>query len=58
MKDDLSEKGYLFTDGIGQISKDLFESICKQFKEVDINCCLQIRYKGAKGVLLLNEELE
>lgn len=42
------------------ISRVLFDDICKKFKtmKMDINCCLQIRYKGAKGVLLVNEELE
>lgn len=59
-KDDLSIKKFLFTDGIGMISKDLFEDICKQFEKINIrmNCCLQIRFKGAKGVLLLNETLD
>lgn len=55
-KDDFSARGFPFTDGIGKISKDLFEAICEQFKKINIHfsCCLQIRYKGAKGVLLLN----
>ena len=26
--------------------------------KLNINCCIQIRYKGAKGVLLLNENLK
>lgn len=60
VEDDVSAKKYLFTDGIGMISKDLFEAIRKQFETLNIHmsCCLQIRYKGAKGVLLLNELLE
>lgn len=57
--DDSSAKKFLFTDGIGMVSRDLFEAIQKQFGGINVrmNCCLQIRYKGAKGVLLLNELL-
>ena len=49
-------KGYMFTDGIGKISEDLLErlSLKLQIKNLSV---IQIRYKGAKGIFVLDSTL-
>ena len=53
--EDVEGNGYLFTDGIGQISNDLLQKYVDSLKTSDLQkqhiCCLQIRYEGSKGVL-------
>lgn len=41
----------MFTDGIGKISADLIERISLKLSIKDLSI-LQIRYKGAKGILV------
>ena len=54
--DERSETGYLYTDGIGKISADLIEkmSLKLQIRELSV---IQMRYKGAKGVLAMDNDL-
>jgi RNA-dependent RNA polymerase len=52
--DILTENGYNFTDGIGKISKDLVNSISLELKLTELSV-IQIRYLGAKGILVLDE---
>ena len=54
--DERSEAGHLYTDGIGKISADLIEkmSLRLQIRELSV---IQMRYKGAKGVLSLESDL-
>jgi RNA-dependent RNA polymerase len=46
----------MFTDGIGKISSDLMERISLKLSIRDLSI-LQIRYKGAKGLLVLDPRL-
>lgn len=55
--DDRSTKGYLFTDGIGKISANLLERLSLKLKIRDLSV-IQVRYKGAKGILVLDRNLE
>lgn len=54
--DELSDQGYMFTDGIGKISAYLLEmiSLSLSIRELSV---IQMRYKGAKGVLALDPSL-
>ncbi len=46
----------MFTDGIGKISKDLIDRMALRLGLKDLSI-IQIRYLGAKGLLVLDEEL-
>ena len=52
----MSPKNYMYTDGIGKISKDLIERIGLKLSIRELSI-LQIRYKGAKGLLVMNPKL-
>lgn len=45
-----------FTDGIGKISKDLLEKVSLKLNIRDLTV-IQVRYLGAKGLLVLDPEL-
>ena len=54
--DIMSENNFNFTDGIGKISRDLVESISLKLGLTELSV-IQIRYLGAKGILVLDETL-
>lgn len=45
-----------FTDGIGKISEDLLENVSLNLNIRDLTV-IQVRYLGAKGILVLDKEL-
>ncbi|KAH6941071.1 hypothetical protein HPB50_013214 [Hyalomma asiaticum] len=49
---------YVFSDGIGMISRSLMEKVCKQLGLEELPSAIQIRYAGYKGVLCMNPELQ
>ncbi len=56
-KDILTPKeGFNFTDGIGKISKNLIDKIALELGIKNLSV-IQMRYKGAKGVLSLHTDL-
>ena len=57
--DDLkTEKGDLYNDGCGMISYELMKEICNNMNKGEFASAIQIRYKGAKGVLVVNPKIE
>ncbi|CAD8212997.1 unnamed protein product [Paramecium octaurelia] len=63
IKDDLVDNNKkLFTDGIGKISQDLIDVIRQKVKVKGNSkskiSAIQVRYEGAKGLLVLDENLE
>ncbi|CAK92037.1 unnamed protein product (macronuclear) [Paramecium tetraurelia] len=54
--DKVGDNGKLYTDGIGKISRNLIEMIRVEMNNHTISA-IQVRYHGAKGVLLLNDDL-
>ncbi|XP_075528530.1 uncharacterized protein LOC142560369 [Dermacentor variabilis] len=48
---------YVFSDGIGMISRSLMAKACEQLGLEELPSAIQIRYAGYKGVLCLNPEL-
>jgi RNA-dependent RNA polymerase len=52
----MSENSFNFTDGIGKISRDLIESISLKLGLTELSV-IQIRYLGAKGIMVLDETL-
>lgn len=46
----------MFTDGIGKVSADLMERISLRLSIRELSV-LQIRYKGAKGILVKDPKL-
>jgi RNA-dependent RNA polymerase len=46
----------MYTDGIGKLSADLLERISLKLQIKDLSV-LQIRYKGAKGILVVDHTL-
>lgn len=49
--------GKMFSDGIGMISADLALAIEEQLDLSDV-CALQVRYQGAKGLLMVDRTLK
>ena len=57
--DDLkTEKGDLYNDGCGMISYELMKEICNNLNKGEFASAMQIRYKGAKGVLVVNPNIK
>jgi RNA-dependent RNA polymerase len=56
MDDDRSTKGYMYTDGIGKVSKNLLDKISLKLQIRDLSV-VQVRYKGVKGILVLDSTL-
>ena len=57
--DDLkTEKGDLYNDGCGMISYELMKEICDNLNKGEFASAMQIRYKGSKGVLVVNPKIE
>ena len=58
--DDVKKNGYTFSDGIGLISKDLFDSVIKiiHIKEAQKICALQVRIGGCKGVIAVDPNIK
>jgi len=46
----------MYTDGIGKISEDLLERISLKLQIRDL-AVIQVRYKGAKGILVQDKSL-
>lgn len=53
-----AEKNYIFNDGCGMISLDLLKEICSNLNKGVYASAIQVRYKGAKGVLVVNPTIE
>ena len=57
--DDLkTKKGDLYNDGCGMISYELMKEVCKNLNKGEFASAMQIRYKGAKGVLVVNPKIK
>lgn len=50
--------GEIYNDGCGLISLDLMKLICKDLNKNKFSSAIQIRFKGAKGVLVINPKIE
>ena len=48
---------FIFNDGCGQISKELMVDICNKLNKGIFSSAIQIRFKGAKGVLVVNDTI-
>ena len=55
--DIISENNEIYNDGCGMISVDLMKDICKDLNKNKYSSAIQIRYKGAKGVLVVNPKI-
>ena len=53
-----NEKGDIYNDGCGMISYPLMKEICDLMNKGQFASAIQIRYKGAKGVLVVNPEIK
>ena len=53
-----NEKGDIYNDGCGMISYPLMKEICDWMNKGQFASAIQIRYKGAKGVLVVNPEIK
>jgi hypothetical protein len=48
---------FIFNDGCGKISKELMVDICNKLNKGIFSSAIQIRFKGAKGVLVVNDTI-
>ena len=56
--DDLmAPNGEVYNDGCGMISVDLMKDICNTLNKGKYSSAIQIRFKGAKGVLVVNHKI-
>ncbi|KAH6941070.1 hypothetical protein HPB50_013213 [Hyalomma asiaticum] len=54
----ISKNPYVFSDGIGMVSRALLEKVYEKLGIEDEPSAIQIRYAGYKGMLCLNPRLE
>ena len=52
-----SSNGDIYNDGCGMISLELMKEICNELNNKKYSSAIQIRYKGAKGVLVVNPKI-
>ena len=57
INDLIAPNGELYNDGCGMISVDLMKDICNELNKGKYSSAIQIRYKGAKGVLVVNHKI-
>lgn len=55
---DIKRNGFTFTDGVGYISSALASKIARKSFRINHSSAFQIRLAGAKGVLMVNPELD
>ena len=55
---DVQRNGYYFSDGVGMISSRLANTICKVMNLDNVPSAVQIRFRGAKGMVSVNKELD
>ena len=53
-----NDKGDIYNDGCGMISYPLMKEICDKMNNGQFASAMQIRYKGAKGVLIVNPNIK
>ena len=53
-----NNKGDIYNDGCGMISYPLMKEICDKMNKGQFASAIQIRYKGAKGVLIVNPNIK
>ena len=53
-----NDKGDIYNDGCGMISYPLMKEICDKMNNGIFASAMQIRYKGAKGVLIVNPNIK
>jgi len=53
-----NDKGDIYNDGCGMISYSLMNEICDKMNNGQFASAMQIRYKGAKGVLIVNPTIK
>ncbi|KAH7934737.1 uncharacterized protein LOC119404960 [Rhipicephalus sanguineus] len=53
-----SKNPYVFSDGIGMVSRSLLQKVCQKLGIEDEPSAIQIRYAGYKGMLCLNPTLD
>ena len=58
IEDIKAPNGDIYNDGCGMISVDLMKDICNELNKGIFSSAIQIRYKGAKGVLVINQKIE
>ena len=58
IEDIIAPNGEIYNDGCGMISLDLMKDICKELNKGKFSSAIQIRYKGAKGVLVVNPKIK
>ena len=58
INDQIAENGDIYNDGCGKISLDLMKDICKELNKGEFSSAIQIRYKGAKGVLVVDPSIK
>ena len=56
IEDEYDRHGKMYTDGIGKISQDLIDDIALKLKVKTLGV-IQVRYKGAKGLLAVDSTL-
>ena len=58
INDKIAENGDIYNDGCGKISLSLMKDICNELNKGKFSSAIQIRYKGAKGVLVVDPLIE
>ena len=58
IEDSIAPNGDIYNDGCGMISLSLIKDICNELNKKNFSSAIQIRYKGAKGVLVVNPKIE
>ena len=58
IEDLCSPKGEIYNDGCGMISLELMKDICKDLNKGKFSSAIQIRYKGTKGILVINPQIK
>ena len=58
INDIFAPNGDIYNDGCGLISLDLMKDICDELNKKKYSSAIQIRYKGAKGVLVIDPNIK
>ena len=55
---DITNNENIYNDGCGMISYELMKDVCNSLNKGEFASAIQIRFKGAKGVLFVNKKIQ